>query len=480
VSNARSRASPRPGQASSLADDVSTSVPRRQDGCGGNRRRPRPWDAGGSSTSRRPEGPDDPDDGQVRAVVEDDAGACGGHVVRRPQPPDPRPAIRALPQRSKVGSSLATTECAAPPGRTDGFGWERRGSRPAGQERPGCALPPDPTNSQAWPTTTSCRSPDRGGVLWSGPAWAVSTSGTAELAVRPRGPEPGARRAWGRLRRVLLRGSAGVSDRVLRCRLYVMDRNTGEMTPTGPTRKAGGLAATGDGPLARHAATSGSHARRGTRPVPAATASSRTTASTRSAGGLGQGRHLPLRGRQGVSGSALRRRLETIDRRPRFTHYRSTRRSVEPECRQGLEPAEAPDGRLWVGTIGEGHRPLRPADGRFRPPRVAPGDEAAATDVIHTLFVDAAGGSGWAPTRSQPPARTARPSRPSHAGRLPSDVIYGVRSDHRSLWLSTNNGLACFDPRPPGDHLRGERRLQSAEFNFGPGIRAERELFFGA
>jgi len=86
------------------------------------------------------------------------------------------------------------------------------------------------------------------------------------------------------------------------------------------------------------------------------------------------------------------------------------------------------------GHDGEGHRPLRPADGRFVRHESRPGDRGSLpTDVIHTLFVDAAGGL-WVGTHAGlshlPPDGQAFETFTTRDG-LPSDVIYGVRSDHR-------------------------------------------------
>src|SRR5206468_2696504 len=65
---------------------------------------------------------------------------------------------------------------------------------------------------------------------------------------------------------------------------------------------------------------------------------------------------------------------------------------------------------------------------------------------------------------------------------LPSDVVYGIRSDgHGRLWLSTNNGLSCFDPRTGQFTNYGvSDGLQASEFNFGAWYQSPSgELFFG-
>ena len=65
---------------------------------------------------------------------------------------------------------------------------------------------------------------------------------------------------------------------------------------------------------------------------------------------------------------------------------------------------------------------------------------------------------------------------------LPSDVVYGIRNDRQGrLWLSTNNGLSCFDPRTGQFVNYGvSDGLQSSEFNFGAWYQSTSgELFFG-
>jgi diguanylate cyclase (GGDEF)-like protein len=65
---------------------------------------------------------------------------------------------------------------------------------------------------------------------------------------------------------------------------------------------------------------------------------------------------------------------------------------------------------------------------------------------------------------------------------LSSDVVYGIRGDRQGrLWLSTTNGLSCFDPRTGQFTNYGTSDgLQAAEFNFGAWYQsASGELFFG-
>jgi signal transduction histidine kinase len=68
---------------------------------------------------------------------------------------------------------------------------------------------------------------------------------------------------------------------------------------------------------------------------------------------------------------------------------------------------------------------------------------------------------------------------------LPNDCIYGILPDDSGcLWLSTNNGLCCFDPAkdigPQFINYSVSDGLQSNEFNMGAFYKNENdELFFG-
>ncbi len=147
--------------------------------------------------------------------------------------------------------------------------------------------------------------------------------------------------------------------------------------------------------------------------------------------------------------------------------------------------AEAPDGRLWVGTMEKGLNLLDPRTGRFQRFEHRPEDpKSLPSEAVHALFVDAAG-SLWVGThgglsRLLPDGRSFE-SFTTRNG-LSSDVVYGVRSDGQGrLWLSTNNGLSCLDPRTGQFTNYGvSDGLQASEFNFGAYYQSPTgELFFG-
>jgi signal transduction histidine kinase/ligand-binding sensor domain-containing protein/DNA-binding response OmpR family regulator len=146
------------------------------------------------------------------------------------------------------------------------------------------------------------------------------------------------------------------------------------------------------------------------------------------------------------------------------------------------------DGHLWFGTL-QGLVRFDPGTATFRHYRHDPVNPASlGHDAIravlrdprqpdHILWVGTAGGGL---NRLDIEAGTF--SRYTTAQGLPNNVVYGVLPDDAGhLWLSTNRGLARFDPGTGAvrsfDAADG---LQSNEFNSGAAFRSPSgELFFG-
>jgi diguanylate cyclase (GGDEF)-like protein len=153
--------------------------------------------------------------------------------------------------------------------------------------------------------------------------------------------------------------------------------------------------------------------------------------------------------------------------------------------------AADPSGRIWVGTDGGGLNVLDPDSGRFfRLQHDARNPRSLSSSTIYCIYVDSAK-IVWVGTRSGGLERVVGSALVPEAVRfdpfndrngLPNDTIYGIRADATGrLWLSTNYGLARFDPRT-GEVLRFHRShgLQAEEFNFGAQY-ADRSgrLYFG-
>jgi signal transduction histidine kinase/ligand-binding sensor domain-containing protein/CheY-like chemotaxis protein/AraC-like DNA-binding protein len=171
----------------------------------------------------------------------------------------------------------------------------------------------------------------------------------------------------------------------------------------------------------------------------------------------------------------------------RFVSYRYNER-LTTEAWTFPSLVQTGDGHLWFGSL-QGLVRFDPRTESFRHYRNDPGDPTSlGHDVVRTLLRDPlqpdrilwVGTAGGGLNRLDIEAGTF--SRYTTAQGLPNNVIYGILPDDAGhLWLSTNLGLARFDPRTEKvrsfDAADG---LQSNEFNSGAAFRsASGELFFG-
>ena len=153
--------------------------------------------------------------------------------------------------------------------------------------------------------------------------------------------------------------------------------------------------------------------------------------------------------------------------------------------------AEDSRGNLWIGTAGGGLNLLERSTGRFYHYHRDDRDPTSLSDdTIYALHVDRHGdlwvgtagggldrlvGSSAAPTR-------VRFQNQANLVRLPSQVVWGIESDSEDrLWLSTDNGLARFDPRAATVRLFHQAHgLQGEEFNFNAHYQGrDGTLYFG-
>ncbi|MEA3151756.1 MAG: hypothetical protein QOD56_2695, partial [Gammaproteobacteria bacterium] len=148
-------------------------------------------------------------------------------------------------------------------------------------------------------------------------------------------------------------------------------------------------------------------------------------------------------------------------------------------------------GNLWVGTAGGGLNLLDRKTGRFHVYRRDDRDpKSLSDDTVYALNVDphgdlwvgtAGGGLDRVIGTSARPEAVHFESQSGLSG-MPSQVVYGIESDRESrLWLSTNDGLARFDPRLHTVKLfHRVHGLQDEEFNFNAHYAsADGTLFFG-
>jgi signal transduction histidine kinase/ligand-binding sensor domain-containing protein/DNA-binding response OmpR family regulator/HPt (histidine-containing phosphotransfer) domain-containing protein len=148
-------------------------------------------------------------------------------------------------------------------------------------------------------------------------------------------------------------------------------------------------------------------------------------------------------------------------------------------------------GNLWIGTEGGGLNLLDRKSGRFYTFRRDDRDAASISDnTVYALHVDhhgelwvgTAGGGLDRVIGSSAEPGTVHFENQSGLGGISSQVVYGIESDGQDrLWLSTNNGLARFDPRTRSiKWFHQVHGLQDEEFNFNAHYRsADGTLFFG-
>ena len=150
---------------------------------------------------------------------------------------------------------------------------------------------------------------------------------------------------------------------------------------------------------------------------------------------------------------------------------------------------------LWVGTTEGLAR--RTSDGRFHLHRHDPKDPTSLLgDVVRTIHQDQAGNL-WVGTDAglnrlaadiaqSPPLSTPSNNRGfkhfTQKDGLPNDTVYAILEDGQGrLWLSTNRGLARFDPESKEcTSFNLDDGLQALEFNGGAALRTrDGRLFFG-
>jgi diguanylate cyclase (GGDEF)-like protein len=178
----------------------------------------------------------------------------------------------------------------------------------------------------------------------------------------------------------------------------------------------------------------------------------------------------------GTYGGGLSRLDRATGRFQRYVPDPANPESLSAERVTAL--AEDRTRRLWVGTQGGGLNVLDPVSGRFfnlqhdaRNPRSLGGT------TVYSIYVDPKG-TVWVGTRGGGLDRVVGSALVPEAIRfdhfddrngLPNDTIYGIHADAAArLWLSSNYGLARFDP--VSGEVRAFHRvhgLQNEEFNFG-------------
>jgi signal transduction histidine kinase/CheY-like chemotaxis protein/ligand-binding sensor domain-containing protein/HPt (histidine-containing phosphotransfer) domain-containing protein len=151
--------------------------------------------------------------------------------------------------------------------------------------------------------------------------------------------------------------------------------------------------------------------------------------------------------------------------------------------------AEDARGNLWIGTVGGGLNLLERSSGRFYHYRRNDRDATSLSDdAVFALHVDRAG-EVWVGTAvgglDHVVGSSSAPQAvhfENVAGSPESGAVYGIESDGAdNLWLSTNNGLARFDPHSHTARVFHEwHGLQGEDFNITAHYQdRDGNLFFG-
>jgi len=143
------------------------------------------------------------------------------------------------------------------------------------------------------------------------------------------------------------------------------------------------------------------------------------------------------------------------------------------------------DGYLWIGTVNAGLDRFDRSTGIFTHFQHDPDDPSAlSNNYVLTIYQDREGslwvGTAGAGLNKYLP-ETGSFAHYTEKDGMPNDTVYGILEDDQGhLWLSTNKGIAEFDPDAETFKVYDQRDgLQSNEFNQGAYFRnASGEMFF--
>jgi signal transduction histidine kinase/ligand-binding sensor domain-containing protein/DNA-binding response OmpR family regulator len=185
--------------------------------------------------------------------------------------------------------------------------------------------------------------------------------------------------------------------------------------------------------------------------------------------------------------------LSRFDRNAQtFTNYRNE--AGNPLSISGNQVStivEDPSGSLWIGTMGDGLNFFDRKLKQFRQFRHDPArssslssDEVLSLHLAQSgvLWIGTQGGGLNRLERLDADAESTTFTRYYEYDGLPNDVVYGILPDSEGgLWVSTNQGLARFEPDSGNfESFNATDGLQADEFNVGAHYRSQSgELFFG-
>jgi len=156
-----------------------------------------------------------------------------------------------------------------------------------------------------------------------------------------------------------------------------------------------------------------------------------------------------------------------------FTYFNMTQEGFEQDDGAVITIIEDREGFIWAGTFSNGlvrFNPLEKTTKHFRRDPRNPG--SLSNDSILSLHVDQnnilwVGTAGGGLNRYDAASETFTVF--DETAGLPNNVVYGILEDDQGyFWLSTNLGLARFDPRTgTSRNFTTADGLQSNEFNMG-------------
>ena len=201
--------------------------------------------------------------------------------------------------------------------------------------------------------------------------------------------------------------------------------------------------------------------------------------------------HGAFEDREGAIWVVTPRHLSRLDD-PEAGRFQHVRHTSDADVRDGgtafLSMHEDARGRFWIAT-DTGLLRFDPRTGTSKRYRTDPGDPASlSNDLVRAVLADPAtpdevlwvGTAGGGLNRFDVETETFR--HITTADGLPNNVVYGVLPDPGGrFWLSTNRGLARYDPRTGSvQTYDAHDGLQSNEFNTGSFHRgASGRLYFG-
>ncbi len=180
--------------------------------------------------------------------------------------------------------------------------------------------------------------------------------------------------------------------------------------------------------------------------------------------------------------------LDRFDRMTEtFTHFRPN--ADDPTTLSGNKPViihEDRDGFLWIGTAENGLNRMDPQTNQFTRYRHEPNDpNSLSSDSVLSIYQDTKGrlwiGTAGAGLNLYQPESESFKHYVEKDG-LPNGFIYGILEDDLGrLWMSTNFGIARFDPDTGSfRNFDSGDGLQSNEFNssaYAKGL--DGEFYFG-